>query len=125
MLQSKIIRAYKAINNLYAQKLPLTISHKLWTLKQKLEPTWEFQIEKEQEIIMSYNPTIDDDGLVSFKSEDDAKNCKIEYENMCKEIADIDVDLGDFKKVPIALDDKVELSIEDIEALEEFVEFVE
>ena len=125
MKQAKIIKAYKAINKLYDQQLPLTISHKLWMLRQKLEPTWEFQVDKEQEVIMAYSPVIAQDGAVTFNTQEDSVKCREEYEKVCKEIADIDVDLGDFQKIQIKLDDKLEISIEDIEALEDFVDFAE
>lgn len=125
MKQFKIIRAYKSLSRLYEQKLPLTVSHKLWMLKQKLDPTWEFQNEKEQEVIMKYEPQVSENGQVTFKSDDEAMRCKEEYIAVCKELADIDVDLDDFQKISIALDDKLELSIEDLEALSDFIDFTE
>ena len=125
MKQSKIIKAYRAINKLYEQKLPLTISHKLWMLRQKLTPTWEFQVDKEQDVIMRFNPIIGENGEVTFNSQEDAMNCKAEYEKTCKEIAELDVDLGDYEKIVLKLDDKLELSVEDIDALSEFIDFTE
>ena len=125
MKQSKVIRAYKSITTLYEQKLPLTISHKLWMLRQKLTPTWEFQNEKEQEVIRKYNPTIGEDGSVSFKDNDEAIKFRDEYLKTCNELADLDVDIDNDKKIVLKLDDKLELSVEDIEALSEFVDFEE
>ena len=125
MKQGKIIKAYMAINKLYEQKLPLSVSHKLWMLRQKLTPTWDFQVDKEHEVILKYDPNISVDGNVTFKSDADSKACREEYNKVCAELENIDVDLGDFKKVTIHLDDKIELSLGDIEALDEFVDFVE
>ena len=125
MKQYKIIKAYKAINKLYEQKLPLSVSHKLWMLRKALMPTWDFQIEKEQEVIMSFNPDTDQNGGAVFSDPEVAEACKKEYEKVCVELADLDVDLGEFKKIIIHLDDKIEISVEDIEALEDFVDFVE
>ena len=125
MKQSTIIRAFKALNNIYGQKTSLSVSHKLWTLRNLLAPHWDFQTEKEQEVVRKYEPTIADDGSVKFKSKDDEKACMDEYMQTVNEIAELDVDLGDFKKIVLHLDDKLEMSMEDMEALSEFIDFVE
>lgn len=125
MKQSTIIRAYKTLNTLSAQKLPLSVSHKLWTLARTLRPHWEFQAEKEAEVFQRYEPKYNDDGSMDFGSDERAKECKAEYEKTVNEIADLDVDLGDYKKIILHLDDKLDLSIGDIEALSDFVDFVE
>ena len=125
MKQYKIIKAYKAINKLYEQKLPLSVSHKLWMLRKALAPTWDFQVEKEQEVVMSFNPDTAPNGDAVFKTPEDAEACRKEFEKVCSELADLDVELENFKKITIHLDDKIEISVEDIEALEDFVDFVE
>ena len=56
MKQKEIVRAYSAISNLYKQQIPLTVSHKLYQLKRKLTPQWDFQIEKERELIFLTKP---------------------------------------------------------------------
>lgn len=125
MKQSKIIRAYKTLSKISQDKLPLSVSHKLWTLSRVLQPHWDFQTEKEAEVIQKYEPTYHEDGTMDFGSEERAKECRAEYEHVVTEIADLDVDLGDFKKVVLHLDDKLDISIGDIEALSDFVDFVE
>ena len=125
MKQSTIIRAFKALNNIYGQKTSLSVSHKLWTLRQKLAPQWDFQTEKEQEVIQKYEPDIMPDGTVKFKSKEDEMACMKEYAKTVDELSDIDVDMDDYKKIILHLDDKLELSIEDMEALSEFIDFVE
>ena len=125
MKQSKITQAYKAIGKLYGQKLPLTISHKLWMLKQKLAPTWDFQIDKEQEMIMKFNPVFGENGQITFENDEVANQCRTEYNKLCNEMGEIEVDLGDYEKIAIKLDDKLELSIGDIDALSEFIDFTE
>ncbi len=125
MKQIKIIRAYKALNNIYDQKASLAVSHKLWTLRKKLAPQWEFQSEKEQEIIMKYNPEIKLDGSIMFKSKEDEQACMREYSQMISELADIDVDIGELKKIELHSDNKLEMSIEDMDALSDFIEFIE
>ena len=125
MKQSKIIRAYKALTNISQQKLPLSVSYKLWNLSRLLQPQWEFQTDEEAKVIEKYNPVANADGSMNFGSEERAKECKAEYEKTVAEIAELDVDLGDFKKVTLHLDDNIDISIGEIEALSEFVDFVE
>ena len=125
MKNAKIISAYKALATIGEQKLPLSVSHKLWTIKKMLEPHWEFQVEKEQEVIQKYKPVIAPDGAVTFKSDEDAKACREEYEKTVNELADLEVELGDYKKVVLHFDDKIDLSVQDIEAFSDFVEFAE
>ncbi len=125
MKQSKIIRAYKTLNKLAEEKLPLPVSHKLWTLSRVLLPHWDFQMEKEAEVFQKYGPKYNDDGSVDFGSEENAKAFREEYDKLVSELSELDVDLGDFKKVVLHLDDKLDISIGDIEALSDFVDFVE
>ena len=125
MKQSTIIRAFKALNNIYGQKTSLSVSHKLWTLRNLLAPHWDFQTEKEQEVIQKYGPEIAEDGTVKFKSKEDETACMKEYAQTVNEIAELDVDLGDFKKIVLHFDDKLEMSVEDMDALSEFIDFVE
>lgn len=125
MKQVQIIRAYKAISSIEQQKLPLSVSHKLWGLKRILQPHWEFQAEKESEIVNSFNPIPKPDGSIGFESDEVAAKCKAEFDRAVNEIADLDVDLGDFNKIVLHFDDKLDLSVADIDALSEFVDFVE
>ena len=125
MKQGKIIRAYKTLNKLSQEKLPLAVSHKLWTLSRVLQPHWDFQTEKEAEVFEKYDPKFNEDGSMDFGSKEKAEECRAEYEKTVKEIAELDVDLGDYKKVVLHLDDKLDISISDIEALSDFVDFVE
>ena len=125
MKQSKIIRAYKTLLALSEQKLPLSVSHKLWTLMTKMAPQWEFQSKQEQDLIAKYEPEIAQDGAVKFKSEEEENACKEEYTKLVSELADLDVEWDENKKTQIHLDDKLDISIGDIEALKDFVDFVE
>lgn len=125
MKQSKIIRAYKTLLALSEQKLPLSVSHKLWTLMTKMAPQWEFQSKQEQDLIAKYEPEIAQDGAVKFKSEEEENACKEEYTKLVSELADLDVEWDESKKTQIHLDDKLDISIGDIEALKDFVDFVE
>ena len=125
MKQSTIIQAYKTIQELSQQKLPLAVGHKLWTVKRMLEPHWEFQREKEQEVFEKYKPVINEDGSLQFKDKEEGEAFGKEYLEMVNEVADLDVDLGEYKKVLLHFDDKIDMTVDEIAALSEFVDFVE
>lgn len=123
--QYKITRAYKKMNELTQMKLPLTLSYKLWKLKKLLEPQIAFQSEKEQEIIAKYNPQVNGDGTLSFKNEKERNKFYQEMNETVNEISNMDIDLEDFEKVEFPMDDRIELTVDDIDDLSEFVDFVE
>lgn len=125
MKQSNIIRAYRTITNLSEQKLPLAVSHKLWTVMRTLTPHIEFQREKEQEVIGKYKYDVAPDGTVKFESQEAEEAFKQEYAKTVDEIANLEVDLDGYKKVILHFDDKIDLSVDDVEALSDFVEFAE
>lgn len=125
MKQSTIINAYKTINALSDKKYSISISHKLWTIKTALEPHFEFQMSKEREVFEKYQPEFTDDGNMKFKSKEEGEAFFKEYTETVKELSELDVDMSDFKKVILQGCDNIELSIDDIAALSEFVEFVE
>ena len=90
-----------------------------------LKPHYEFQSQKENEIFDKYQPILKPDGTFEFQSPDAERAFSEEFGALMKEMADLDVDLGDHKKVTLHLDDNIEMSVGDIEALNEFVEFAE
>lgn len=125
MKQFQIIKAYKAINKLYEKDLPVSISYKLFRIRSFLLPHWEFQQDKERSVFDKYSPTVDENGSLKFGTKEDGERFVAEYTKLCNELADIDVDTDDIEKVSIPMDINLSLSVEDIEALQGFVEFVE
>lgn len=125
MKQQTIVRAFNTIQALSTRKLPLSVSHKLWMVMTVLKPHYEFQSQKENEIFDKYQPILKPDGTFEFQSPDAERAFSEEFGALMKEMADLDVDLGDYKKVTLHLDDNIEMSVGDIEALNEFVEFAE
>lgn len=118
MNQEKYVNAYKVIRKYESEKMPLDISYGLFKVKKILQDQWDFEVAKEQEIFDRYNPVIDDNGNFRFESAEDQTN-------FAKEISDLlsmEVD-EDFDKVKINFDNKIEMSLSDIEALSDFVEF--
>ena len=125
MKQSTIIKAYKVLNKLYGEDLPLPVSYKLYRLRSQLAPQWNFQNEKEREIFTKYSPSINTDGTLSFKDDNERDAFTKEFTELCNTMAELDADIGEVKKFAIKLSDGISLSMEDIEALQDFIDFEE
>lgn len=125
MKQKQIIQACKVLERLYDNKLPLSVSYKLYKLRNMLQEQWEFQQEKESELFKKYDVGVDPDGTLVFESDEAQEEFKKEFTEMINELAELDVDFGDFKKTILHFDDGLDLSMSDIDALSEFVDFVE
>ena len=123
MKQNVIIQAYKAISKLNENPLSLKTAHALYLVKKMLEPHYEFQLNKEKEIYDKYNPTPLENGDLDFGSPEKAQEFTKEYNDLINEMKDLEVNL-EFVKPSIRLDDDLKLSIEDVEALEPFIDFV-
>lgn len=125
MKQSKIVTAYKVLNKLYGEDLPVTVSYKLYKVRNMLTPQWKFQTEKEKAVFDKYNPIVSDDGNIKFENDEQANAFMQEFTDTCNTLADMDIDLEPYEKVVINMNDKINLSMEDIEALQDFIDFAE
>lgn len=125
MKQKQIIMACKVLNKLYEKDLSLSVSYKLFRLRNMLRDQWEFQQEKESALFEKYNPTVGLDGVLDFGSKEQEESFRHEFNDLMKEMAEMDVDIGDFNKITLHLDDNLDLSMSDIDALSDFIDFVE
>ena len=116
MLQSKIVSAYKALTKLSQQDLPIRLAFDLFKIKQLMQPQWDFQIEEETKASMSAKQL--PGGRLEFPSPEEAEA----FRKKIAEIGEMDVEL-EIKKASIPLTAEIRLSVEDIEALKDFVEF--
>lgn len=132
MKQSKIINAYKVLQQISAQPLPLPAAYKLHKLKTALQPQWDFQVNEEQKAISENGGTINPFGLLQFADDppagveadetNDYGKGREKFEAKLTELADLEVEV-EYK--PVKLDGKgnsLKLSINDLSALEGFVE---
>lgn len=125
MKQKDIIKAFHALQKYEEKDLPIRISYSLFKVKKLIEDQVEFQLNAEQEIFQKYKPTSNEDGSLKFESEEQAREFAQEFSNKIDEIGEIEVELDLKNKPKISLDQIVDMSIEDIEALEPFIEFTE
>ena len=121
MKQNKLVRAYKSLNKLANQELPITIACKVHRLIVSIRPAWEFQVSEEEKILGRLKPEVLTGGDLQVKSVEEAQ----EFKTRAKEIGDIDVD--DITIVPIAIPANIDAALtpNDIEALDGFIEFTE
>lgn len=125
MKQIDIVKAYHVLEK-YAQiQLPLKVSYAFYKVKTIIKDQVEFQNNKEREIFEKYKPKTNDDGSFKFESAEQAEEFAREFDSKITEVTEMDVDLGEFKKPRIPIDQLVDVSVEDIEALEPFIEFIE
>lgn len=125
MKQKNIIMAYKAINNFNQNEknkknASVRITHDLFIIKKLLDPHWQYQVEREQELAAETEAEMQKNGFLKFPS---AEKEKLFFDKLT-EISELDVDLGDFAKVRINLSEDIVIPMEDMEALEPFAEFV-
>lgn len=116
-IQGKAIQAYKVIEKLSGGNMPLPVAYKFFKMRKALMPQYEFQIEEERKLLEKCG-AIHQDGSWMFESEQ-GKN---EFIELLDKIGKIEVDV-DMEKQSISLDTNIELSIEDMEALDGFVNF--
>ena len=118
MKQNKIIEAYKALNNLCSDKLPLKAAFSIYKMKKTLEDNYKFQLDKEREFMDECNGFIDSEGRVTFSNKEDAAK----FMDKIKELNDIDSNI-EIVPVLISLDSELSITPKDVEALDGFIHF--
>ena len=117
LTNQKIVCAYKAVLSLADKPLPLPTAYALHKLKKALEPQWEFFCEEERKNIRACGGTLGDDGKITF--ENGGKTAEfLEKETA---LSGMEVDL-DIKPVQIALSSDLDISMNDLAALDDLVE---
>lgn len=120
MKQGTLVQAFKALNSIYRQRLPLPISFKVRKLREELKPAMDFQIDEENKIISEMGLDVDFTGRIIFPNDEAART----YNQKAKEIADLDSDV-EFHPIELPLLEDLRISGADVETLEGFVTFKE
>lgn len=124
MKQGKYVNAYNTIVRIGDQPVPLSTGLKLFNLKKQLEPQFEFQTESEDKILGQYSPqkairASNGKFILSFETPEIAA----EAQKLLKELEEMEVNL-EIIPIMISESDGLTLTINDIDALSPFVEFV-
>lgn len=118
MKQQQIVNAYKVIQKYKEKELPLDISYGLFKLKKLLQPAWDFELEEEGKIFDKYHPTQGENNELTFASVEDKTNFAKDMASLLDMESDYDED-----KVIIDFNNRLDLTLTDIEALDDFVQF--
>ena len=118
MKQGKMVQAYNALQRLGGQVMDDLVAYKLFKLKKQMAPAIEFQTEREQLIFEKYQPERTGNGQYSFRTSGQAA----EFRNELNELADMETEVT-VTPVKIPKGQRLLISMDDIEALDGFVEF--
>lgn len=118
--QKNIVKAYKAVDKISSICLDLKLAYKFFRLKQILKKQYEFQTEREMSFVREFEGEVLAGGKVQCKTTEDARALSGKIE----ELENMEVDLGDFDKVQLPLNSELNLSMNDLEALDPFIEFI-
>ena len=121
MEQYKIVNAY-AITDSLSNSKDLTIAAKwaLYSLRKDLSPHNSFYTEESRKLIEKYNGCyITEANTIRFEDNEKATEFRKEY----NALDNFDVDL-DIKKYTLKLSDIPDITIKQIETLENFIEFI-
>ena len=117
MTQSQIINAYKTLPELSEiSGISKKEQWELYKLRNVLKTHFEFQVEQENKIREKYSEYADKDGNLFGEYAE-------RFVNDMKEIADLEVELGEFDKPKIRIQDGMTLKM--IDPLDNFVEFLQ
>ena len=117
--QGSVIKAYKTLNRLCGEKMPVRLAYSLFSMRKSTEPFYSFQVEREQEIFKEYVNGMESEAL-TFKTDED----KEKFVKEMTDLAQMEVDV-DAEPVHIPLSMDMALTADDIGNLIGFVEFDE
>lgn len=124
MKQVTYVNAYNTIGRISNQAIPLGTGLKLFNLKRQLQAQYDFQVESENKIFDRFPPqkavqASNGKSILSFETPEAAA----EAQKLLKELEEMEVNL-EIIPIMISESDGLTLTINDIDALSPFVEFV-
>lgn len=114
MTQANVIKAIKTLDKIKTQPMQLRTSYNLYKLRQSLQPHWDWQVEQEMKIL-------EEKGVQTENGLTITQEKRAEFDSALLSIIEIEVD-KDWTPVKVSVSDGLTISIEDIEALDGFVE---
>ena len=120
MTQKQVIAAYKALNKLSTQPMPIKTAYALHKLRRTLKPAWEFQCEQENILLDKLKPELLSDGQVRFNSPEDLQ----EWNETMSQVSKIESDI-EILPVTVVMDESMRITLDDMDVLEGIVIFEE
>ena len=121
MKQIKITNAY-AVTDALANDPSLTLKGKwaFYSLRKALAPHYDFQVEENKRLTEKYKGTYDPStNMINFESPE----IRDEFVKEHNDLDNLEVDIT-FSKQKLSLTDVPKITISQIEALEDFIEFI-
>lgn len=118
--QKKAINAYRTIAKLSQQPMNSFTAYKMFKLKKALNDPFEFVSEQEKKFVDEIGGVINDEGRIVFKTVEDSE----QYLKKRSELDETECDVN-IKKTAFTLNELPDLSVADMESLDEFVEWEE
>lgn len=121
MKQIQCVEAYKALKKLSGIPMDLGISYRLMKLKKQLEVHYSFEEQEETKMFNEFHGSFNEDGkTMTFPTPEEAK----EFSRKWQELRNMEID-EEFTPVDVPLDQNFQLTMQDMEALDGFVNFIE
>lgn len=122
--QGKAVNALIAINRISGQKMPSFAAYKLFRLRKKLKDVAEFQGEQEEKLVEELGGKINDLGRITWNDPNEKATKDAEYAKRHKELEDMECEI-DTEKIMMTFKEISEITPQDLEALDEFIEWKE
>ena len=80
--QGSVIKAYKTLNRLCEEKMPVRLAYSLFSMRKSTESFYSFQVEREQEIFKEYVNSMESEAL-TFKTDEHKEKFVKENDQPC------------------------------------------
>lgn len=118
--QKKVMSAFMVITRMQTKPMPSLTAYKLFRLKKALADNVEFQAEEEKKLVDELKGTISPKGNITFEKPVD----QVAFLSKRLEMEKLECDVG-IDRVAFKANELPELSVADIEALDDFIEITE
>jgi hypothetical protein len=121
MTVETILNAYQALKKLEDFALPIEKSYALYLLNEEIDKKYKFFMQKEKDLIETYQASIGNEGMISFNSKEDMEAFQVEHEKI------FNLEIEDFKinKITLTKEDLGEnkISSKEVSVLIPFIDF--
>lgn len=118
--QGKAVLAYTTLAQMSRKPMPSFAAYKLFRLKKALSPVVEFQSEQEMKLVDELGGKITEAGMIQIDGADKRK----EYADKHRELENMACEV-DIAKIEMHMKELPELSVADMETLDDFVTWKE
>lgn len=118
--QGKAVAAYSTIARIGQKPMPSFAAYKLFRLKKALAPVVEFQSEQEVKKVEELGGKISESGLIQIEG----KGKRSAYNEWHKELENLPCDVMT-ERISMVMKELPEMSVADMDSLDEFIEWKE